>query len=219
MLEKFKEMFELQNQLNINTNGDEWAETSLTLQGRNIDWLRCIYMEVAEAIDSLNWKHWKDINSKDNIENVKIELIDIWHFIMSEQIKREGLVQAYTKASKIYEWTINHDSGLASYSELIVLLEDLMRTSLNGKVPLSAFFLTVMKIENFSIDDIYSLYIGKNCLNQFRQDNGYKEGTYIKIWDGEEDNIFMHNIINITQNITYSELYESLEKKYATVVK
>ena len=84
---------------------------------------------------------------------------------------------------------------------------------------MSAFFLTVMKIENFSIDDIYSLYIGKNCLNQFRQDNGYKDGTYIKIWDGEEDNIFMHNAINKMQGITYSELYESLEKKYATVVK
>ena len=41
-------------------------------------------------------------------------------------------------------------------------------------------------------------YIIKNVLNKFRQDNGYKEGTYKKIWkmgeDSLEDNdvVFMH---------------------------
>ena len=28
----------------------------------------------------------------------------------------------------------------------------------------------------------------KNVLNFFRQDNGYKDGSYIKLWDGKEDN-------------------------------
>jgi len=214
MLEKFKEMFELQNRLNINTNGEEWAETSLTREGRKIDWLRCIYMEAAEAVDSLNWKHWKDINAKDDIENVKIELIDIWHFIMSEQIERYGLEKAYEKAYKIYDWTIKHDANLASYTELIVLLEELMRASLNGKVPLSAFFLSVMKIDDFTINDIYALYIGKNCLNQFRQDHGYKEGTYRKTWNGVEDNTHMHNILKNNDDITYKELYTQLENLY-----
>ena len=30
--------------------------------------------------------------------------------------------------------------------------------------------------------------MGKNILNRFRQENGYKDGTYKKIWNGEEDN-------------------------------
>ena len=42
---------------------------------------------------------------------------------------------------------------------------------------------------------VTKLYIGKNCLNQFRQDNGYKEGHYIKVWNGKEDNVVMVEIL------------------------
>lgn len=34
----------------------------------------------------------------------------------------------------------------------------------------------------------FKQYTGKNVLNVFRQDHGYKAGTYIKVWDGREDN-------------------------------
>jgi len=30
--------------------------------------------------------------------------------------------------------------------------------------------------------------VGKNVLNFFRQDHGYKAGTYQKLWQGREDN-------------------------------
>jgi hypothetical protein len=33
-------------------------------------------------------------------------------------------------------------------------------------------------------------------LNFFRQDNGYKEGTYRKEWNGREDNEYLVEIIN-----------------------
>lgn len=39
-----------------------------------------------------------------------------------------------------------------------------------------------------AIDSIYKKYLVKNVLNSFRNNNGYKEGTYKKIWNGEEDN-------------------------------
>jgi hypothetical protein len=39
-------------------------------------------MEAAEAIDSFNWKHWKNIESEPDLDNAKVELVDIWHFIM-----------------------------------------------------------------------------------------------------------------------------------------
>jgi hypothetical protein len=43
---------------------------------------------------------------------------------------------------------------------------------------------------------LYEQYIGKNVLNFFRQDNGYKEGTYQKEWDGREDNEYLVKIMN-----------------------
>jgi hypothetical protein len=41
---------ELQQKLNDATNGLIWTEGA-TKEGRQISWLRCIYMEAAEAID------------------------------------------------------------------------------------------------------------------------------------------------------------------------
>ncbi len=54
---------------------------------RVIDWNRCIYMEVAELINSYPWKHWKDIDAKADYENIQIEIVDIWHFVMSEALR------------------------------------------------------------------------------------------------------------------------------------
>jgi hypothetical protein len=45
-------MFALQKQLNDETNGEIWI-TGVTKENRKISWYRGIYMEVAEAIDSL----------------------------------------------------------------------------------------------------------------------------------------------------------------------
>ncbi len=84
-------------------------------------------------------------------------------------------------------------------------------------VPLGDFFIAVRQIEGFTMEDVYLLYIGKNCLNQFRQDYGYKDGSYIKVWDGKEDNVFMQSVLNDNPNISYTELYAYLKAKYKKI--
>jgi len=42
---------------------------------------------------------------------------------------------------------------------------------------------------------VYLTYIGKNALNNLRQQRGYKQGTYIKMWNGEEDNEVMMRLL------------------------
>ena len=49
-------------------------------------------------------------------------------------------------------------------------------------------FHDLMVAADMSFDELYVGYIGKNVLNFFRQDHGYKDGTYIKVWNGKEDN-------------------------------
>lgn len=47
---------------------------------------RCIITEACELNDATNWKHWK--NKKDiDWDNVREEIIDIWHFLISLSIK------------------------------------------------------------------------------------------------------------------------------------
>jgi hypothetical protein len=69
-------------------------------------------------------------------------------------------------------------------------------------------------------EDVYIAYIVKNCLNKFRQDFGYKDGTYIKEWQGREDNIVAYELANkigATENL-FDRLYSDLRKVYVCYV-
>lgn len=37
-------------------------------------------------------------------------------------------------------------------------------------------------------------YVSKNVLNIFRQEHGYKDGSYVKEWFGQEDNVHLVEI-------------------------
>ena len=67
-----------------------------------------------------------------------------------------------------------------------------------------------------SNEDVYIAYIVKNCLNKFRQNNGYKDGTYIKYWNGKEDNVIAYEIANEwgADEELFEHLYIDLETYY-----
>jgi dimeric dUTPase (all-alpha-NTP-PPase superfamily) len=207
--DQLEEMFFLQNKLNEHTNGKKW-KSGISKNGKSINWFRCIYMEAAEGIDSFNWKHWKDISLNTNWDNLKIEVVDIWHFILSRAIvdnyKVEDIDRIYRSTKEINSHSLDS----------IELLENIMKNTLNNELPFVDFFFLVKSIPNFDINNIYKLYISKNCLNQFRQDNGYKEGTYIKIWNGKEDNVFITNLIK-EKKFSFYDLYAELEKEYKKI--
>jgi len=220
MSNKIAEMFQLQNQLNINTNGKDWLK-GYTKENREIDWYRCIYMETAEAIDSLNWKHWKNINTQDDLQNLKIEIVDIWHFLMSQIIKEQGLKQAID-----YFEAILHKEKLekTTNQSLLITLEKLLLSSTQRILEKTTQnFIEIINHKDYqdqwNFDELYLLYIGKNCLNQFRQDNGYKTGNYTKNWNAKEDNVYMQNFLEKQKNIDYKTLYKYLEKEYKKIVK
>ena len=75
-------------------------------------------------------------------------------------------------------------------------------------------FFRACKSAGLSFSWLQKLYIGKNCLNQFRQDNGYKEGTYKKVWNGSEDNVVMVELLKTIEDVSFDELYEQLKLKY-----
>ena len=65
--------------------------------------------------------------------------------------------------------------------------------------------------------ELYRQYIGKNVLNMFRQDHGYKEGNYRKIWSGREDNEFLADILDSTdpEEPAYRKIiYQELARRY-----
>jgi hypothetical protein len=52
-----------------------------------------------------------------------------------------------------------------------------------------------MAASDLSFEQLYRMYVGKNVLNFFRQDHGYKDGSYIKIWAGREDNEHLSDLL------------------------
>jgi dimeric dUTPase (all-alpha-NTP-PPase superfamily) len=219
MQTKILQMLELQQKLNDNTNGLNW-ERGITKNGKNVDWYRCIYMEALELIDSFAWKHWKSIDKEPDWQNAKIELIDIWHFLLS-QILKEVSQNSKKDLEQISIDILNHTcikNHNQNIDKIFTHCENLITVSINRVSTnelLDEFFILCNLLE-LSIDELYKIYVGKNVLNIFRQDNGYKDGSYIKIWNGKEDNIFMSECLEI-DNISYHTLYDMLNTEYKKI--
>ena len=229
-MDKVLLMLQLQNQLNDATNGENWTK-GITKNGKKINWRRCIYMECAEMIDSFSWKHWKAIDKEPDWENHQIEVVDVWHFIMSLAIEdfsqnmRGGIedIAIYISQLPSFESVNTPAHKFVSQDEVIHKVEDLMRLSISKEsLDLDAIledFFSLVSMSGLNLDSLYRLYVGKNILNQFRQDNGYKEGTYIKEWNGEEDNVVMKRVWEKSGDIAPDMLYKELAKLYTSLTK
>ncbi len=223
-MDKVLAMLQLQQQLNDATNGENWEE-GVTKNGKSINWKRCIYMECAEMVDSFAWKHWKSISAEPDFENLQIEVVDVWHFVMSlalETFRKNRMGDVVVLAQQIadmdnYALLYDKPEGFASEKLILIQIESVMRNSLEINLSLTKLFFDffeLVRMSNLDINTLYRLYVGKNILNQFRQDNGYKDGSYIKIWNGEEDNLVMKRIWEENGELKPEELYKALEDKY-----
>jgi len=221
------QMLKLQQALNDETNGKNW-ETGLTKNNKKIDWRRCIYLEAAELIDSYPWKHWKNIDATPNYENIKIEIVDIWHFVMSEtlrvyKVEQKGDMVAIANAITTmpeFDLFLQNEKGEQRdvYAQIEVVEEMIKTLFCNGDIDtLVISFLTMSSKLNLKLPELYTLYVGKNILNKFRQNHGYKNGTYIKKWNGKEDNVVMQEILENRSDITPEALYKHLEQAYSKV--
>lgn len=184
-------------------------------------------MECAELIDSFAWKHWKNIKAPTNWDNVRIEIVDIWHFILSlllEESKDKDISKAQI-AEEVRSVSLFDDfckeKGSPDEADMYGILNDIeviihKCTGFGfdlGEL-LSAYFILAMKC-GLNLDALYQIYIGKNVLNKFRQNNGYKDGSYKKVWGGVEDNEVLNEILKANSaNLAFESLYDELEKRY-----
>ncbi|WP_428738971.1 dUTP diphosphatase [Sulfurimonas sp.] len=224
-------MLQLQNQLNDATNGEEWTKGT-TKNDKEINWRRCIYMECAEMIDSFSWKHWKNIYQEPDWANLQIEVVDVWHFIMSLAIEnysqelKGGIEDIAMMISDFDALSMIEHSDVDNFAidkEIMTKVETIMSLSLSKETldlnALLVAFFELVKMSGLNLDTLYRLYVGKNILNQFRQDNGYKDGSYVKVWDGEEDNVVMKRIWEENPDVKPDALYKELTKLYHALVK
>ena len=208
-------MLELQATMNSKVDPD-WINAKYP-------YLRAVAIEGAEAIEHHGWKWWK--KQQKDLAQLQMELIDIWHFFLSEILLRakgdqkeslELLLKLIPDAKP--EKNIRFDDKEINLEgcDLISKLELLIATAISKRIEIDLFSMIMDDCE-LSWGELYSQYVGKNVLNIFRQDYGYKKGTYIKIWDGREDNEHLVDIIDSLdpKNTNFKEaVYNSLQKAY-----
>jgi dimeric dUTPase (all-alpha-NTP-PPase superfamily) len=211
-LENYKKMVELQHTLNIQTVGEDYLE-------KNLSWNSCIIAESGEMLGSLGYEWWK--KQEVDLDNAKVEAIDLLHFVISEDLedyKKDALCDTrfFTDwlADDFYT-LFEHNNGRLLFRDMDIfkVIDELNFNQISRLSTLKAIF-TKLEMSN---EDVYIAYIVKNCLNKFRQDNGYKDGTYNKIWIDKEDNVVAYEL---AENIGASEdlldlLYADLEASYS----
>ena len=208
-------MLSLQTSMNIKVDPN-WVKA-------RYPYLRAVIIEAAEAIEHHGWKWWK--KQEKDLPQLQMELIDIWHFILSEILLRNqadqdksltALTDSLSDSST--QNVINFDDQHIFINELdlIAKFELLIALSVSRRIEL-ALFASIMTDCEIGWTELYCQYVGKNVLNMFRQDKGYKEGTYQKTWNGREDNEYLVEIIgslDSSRSEFKDEVYAALESAY-----
>ena len=206
-------MLELQDSMNKKVNPD-WL-------GAGYNYLRAALIESIEAIDHHGWKWWKAQTL--DLPQVQMELVDVWHFALSHIIiQHKGDIK---KAASDIEAALKQSHPLIEFDGITF---DFSKNNLVENLELMAglcvvkrfdvpLFVKIVEQAHMTSLMLFEQYVGKNILNFFRQDNGYKDGTYKKIWQGREDNEHLVEAMATIDSAmdNYADvLYQALETRY-----
>ncbi|VAW50430.1 Dimeric dUTPase [hydrothermal vent metagenome] len=202
MKQKLINMLELQNSMNSKVN-ENWRSAGN-------EWYRAIWMEASEMLEHYGWKWWK--KQAPDVMQVKLEVVDIVHFALSIRLEQNmPLADTAELIAKDFENSMQAEDIRKSIECLALL-------TLTDQGAHFTFIAGIMKHLEMSFDELYEIYVGKNVLNMFRQDNGYKEGTYNKVWNGREDNEYLADImaqLNGNSETFQDDVYTALSQNYA----
>ncbi len=198
-------MLTMQHSMNTRVHED-WVN-------QDFEWYRAIWIECGELIEHYGYKWWK--KQVVDLPQVQLEVIDIWHFGLSALFQNGISVEDL--AQEIHKQLQGHrDSGLGVREAT----EALALHSLDTHSFSPGLFWDLMIAAELDFDALYSAYIGKNVLNFFRQDHGYKDGSYIKQWAGREDN---EHLVDLVAELDHKaddfadQVYGALKTRYREV--
>lgn len=211
-------MLELQDGMNSKVN-PQWVAA-------NNNWYRAIQVEGAEAIEHHGWKWWK--KQECDMAQLRMELVDIWHFILSAELQAQhgnlGLAKKIMMADlNLYQKSVMFDGKYYVLSQLSLLDKlDILIGLAAAKRSNLALFEALLEDCGMNWLELFKQYVGKNVLNVFRQDHGYKAGTYIKIWNGREDNEHLVELlesVELDSATVRDDLFAALKDRYQLAAK
>jgi len=205
MKQKIITMLELQDAMNSKVNAD-WRNAGF-------EWYRAIWMESSEMLEHYGWKWWKKQDA--DVMQVKLEVVDIVHFALSIRlVQGDEQGRALDDIAEAIAADFNYPSAT---DDIKTSIELLAKETLSDQGAHFSIIAGVMNHLAIPFDELHEIYVGKNVLNMFRQDNGYKEGRYIKMWNGREDNECLAEILKQLDSGSTSfksDIYTALQQAY-----
>lgn len=213
-------------------------------------------MEMAELVgdSGISWKWWKNNQNKEiDNWNVKIEVIDMLHFMVSAQIlavrKKLSDENAETRkkvtaqleelgntmfigadildmsgAENKGEFYLIQENGWINYELAVELVMNMATyTQENTFTYLDVFRLSfaniIQMVSSVGLTslEISAIYTAKMTLNQIRQSNGYKDGTYVKVEDGVEDNQKLKSLVEdfiADETVSLNKLAKNVRNRF-----
>jgi dimeric dUTPase (all-alpha-NTP-PPase superfamily) len=217
-----KKIFDRQEKVNETIQGKEWYKNGN-------GWDTAIIVEAAEYIDSFDWKWWK--NGKNNADNALIECVDIVHFVASLVIEKSKLMNSFNldgvleisessiEAADSFCDGVSIDKTTAIQNAKELIRRTIKISDLGNEIDAINLIMAAFALANpvgKTMEDVAKLYFGKAVLNEFRNKNGYTDGTYVKTWNGKEDNEVMVEIASeLPLDDNFEEkLFTLLEERY-----
>lgn len=197
-------MLDLQDKMNKKVHPD-WV-------AQDFAWFRAIWIECGELVDHYGYKWWK--KQTPEMAQVQLEIVDIWHFGLSMLIDGRAMADIANEIEADLRKGDVEELGVIEATE--ALAESILATR---EFDVTKFWALLVSAD-MSFDELFKQYVGKNVLNFFRQDHGYKDGTYIKTWHGREDNEHLTDILNAADVIGEDfadTVYQGLASMYQSL--
>jgi hypothetical protein len=155
-----------------------------------------------------------------DIKQMMLEVVDMAHFLLSEIARAENEPEA-ARLKLLSLWsdstsTIQFDGQSYTFDDMDAAQRmDLMVALCCARKINFELYRRIMQDIGLSFASLYRMYAAKNVLNLFRQHNGDKQGTYIKIWMGREDNVYLADLMETwTEEEGMDVLYARLKDCY-----
>ena len=182
---------------------------------RGYAYYRAVWIECAELLDHFGWKWWK--RQEANLEQVRLEVVDIWHFGLSDLLRADAVDEALAARMTVRSAPSRGGTGRG---DLRAAVEALALSTLASRAFDVDAFVDLMNAVPMSLDELHDAYIGKNVLNSFRQAHGYRDGSYVKTWGGREDNEHLSELaaqLDAARPSYAEDLKAALEERYAAL--
>ena len=147
--------------------------------------------ELGEYVASLGYQDWKVV-PRDEL-NLIVELADICIFAMNCEFYDGGRVSITP---------VKADPCHLGFSPDVAFVDEIMSMIVTKE------FETIPSFIVTNHPEVLYAIEAKQALNVVRQAFGYKEGTYVKNWDGQEDTVYMTELFHRGERNIVAKIFD-----------